>query len=307
MGVAAFFINAAIHCAGFIKSTIHAAGFHPRLWLVGVLSYSRYLGYIRPELLGSNDQEFRIRRQLLAKAWEPRRLEVPVGKRILALCPHPDDESIGAGGLLLAHRDIAEIHLICLCDGAGGGSLEHGDTSPDLLVKARRAEFQKTALELRAASVQHLNYSDGNIPCSPASVERLRSIVRSIRPDIVLIPWFLDGHEDHRRANMLYARACDDLEVMVLAYEIWSMLEPNALFDITAQLADKLALIRNYRSQLRTVDYLQYASGLARVRAYHGALRPLRSGAAEAFIALPNREYCDQVRAVFPEQPEAVQ
>jgi LmbE family N-acetylglucosaminyl deacetylase len=33
------------------------------------------------------------------------------------LCPHPDDESIGAGGLLRAHRNSAEIHLACLCTG----------------------------------------------------------------------------------------------------------------------------------------------------------------------------------------------
>ena len=77
------------------------------------------------------------------------------------------------------------------------------------------------------------------------------------------------------------------------------MLEPNAAFDITDRLSEKLLLIRNYPSQLRTVDYAQYVSGLASVRAYHAALRPLRAGAAETFVALPNREYCEQVCALF--------
>ena len=119
--------------------------------------------------------------------------------------------------------------------------------------------------------------------------------MRNIQPDVVLLPWFLDGHIDHRRANVLYAQSCADLDATVLGYEIWSLLEPNAIFDITEYLAEKLLLIQNYTSQLRTVDYVQYASGLANVRAYHAALCPLRSGAAEAFVALPNQEYCELV------------
>jgi LmbE family N-acetylglucosaminyl deacetylase len=278
-----------------IKSAFHRREIHPRRWLTGLVAYSRYLGYIKPHLLRATEEEFRVRRQVLAYAWEPRRLAAPVGKRILVLCPHPDDESIGAGGLLLAHRELAEIHLLCLCKGGAGGSLGEGSANPEALVEARRGEFRKTAEALRAVSVQHLDYPDGEIPCSPQEVARVRSIVRHIRPDVVLLPWFLDGHVDHRRANVLYALACADLEATVLGYEIWSMLEPNAVFDITKHLVDKLSLIRNYSTQLRTVDYVEYASGLAKVRAYHAALQPLRSGAAEAFVALPNREYCELV------------
>jgi LmbE family N-acetylglucosaminyl deacetylase len=290
--------------ASSIKALLHRNGVYPRRWLTGLISYSRYLGYIRPQLLQRTEEEFRVRRQLIARAWEPRQLIAPVGKRILALCSHPDDESIGAGGLLLAHRDLAEIHLVCLCDGAGGGSLESADSNPAALVKARRAEFHKTAVALQAASVQHLDYPDGDIPCSAAAAKRLRSIVHDLRPDVVLLPWFLDGHVDHRHANVLYARACAELEATVLGYEIWSLLEPNAVFDITGHMADKLSLIQNYTSQLRTVDYVRYASGLANVRAYQAALHPLRSGAAEAFLALPNREYCDLVCELFDARGE---
>lgn len=286
-----------------IKAALHRNGIYPRRWLAGVRSYSRYLGYIRPHLLQSTEQEFHVRRQLVAKAWEPRRLVPPIGKCILAICPHPDDESIGAGGLLLAHRDLAEIHLVCLCDGAAGGSLGEPNQDQTALAKARSAEFQNTAAMLRANSVHHLNYPDGNIPCSSEEVERLRSIVRDIRPDVVTLPWFLDGHVDHRRANLLYALACGDAAVTVLGYEIWTMLEPNAVLDITGHLAGKLSLIRNYPSQLRTVDYVGYASSLASVRAFQAGFGPLRSGAAEAFVALPNHDYCELVCKLYAAEP----
>jgi N-acetylglucosamine malate deacetylase 1 len=291
----------------YIQAAFHRYGIHPRRWMTGLVSYSRYLGYIKPQLMRATEGEYRVRRQLVARAWEPRHLVSPLGKRILALSPHADDESIGAGGLLLAHRGLSEIHLVCLCDGAGGGSLGDADTNPNALVEARRGEFLNAAAALGATSVQQLDYPSGNIPCTAAAAERLRSMVREIEPDVVVLPWFLDGHVDHKSANALYARACGDIKATVLGYEIWTMLEPNAVFDITPHLADKLSLIRNYPSQLRTVDYLGYVSGLATVRAYHAALRPLRSGAAEAFVALPNREYCELVAQLHAEElPNAV-
>ena len=286
-----------------IKAWLHRHRVHPRRWWTGLVSYPRFLGYVKPQLITSSEEEFLVRRKLLARSWEPRQLIAPVGKRILALCPHPDDESIGAGGLLLAHRDLAEIHLVCLCNGEGGGALDEPDADETgaraRLVEVRKEEFRKTAGVLQAVSIRHLDFPDGHIPCSDAAIEQVRSIVRDIRPDVVLLPWFLDNHIDHRRANLLYAWACADLEAMVLGYEIWSMLDPNAVFDISQYLPEKLALIENYQSQLRTVDYAHYATGLARVRAYHAAFTPHRTGAAEAFLALPNRDYCDMVCALY--------
>ena len=179
--------------ASVLKAALHSRRIHPRRWLIGMVSYSRYLGYIKPHLLQATEEEFRVRRHLITRAWEPRHLVAPVGKCILALCPHPDDESIGAGGFLLA-----EIHLVCLTDGSGGGSVDDPASDPKALVKARKAEFQKTATALHAASVQHLDFQDGNIPCSKEAVTRLRAIVCDIRPDVVVLPWFLDGHTDHR-------------------------------------------------------------------------------------------------------------
>ena len=285
-----------MNIASIVRAALHSQGVHPRRWLAGQTAYSRYLGYIRPQLLlSASEGEFQVRRQLLAYGWEPRRLTAPVGRRILVLCPHPDDESIGPGGLLLAHRDLAEIHLVCLCNGAAGGSLDDGHNNDGAMVEVRRAEFRKTSSDLRAASIRHLDYDDGKIPTSEAAAQRLRSMVMDIRPDVVLLPWFLDGHVDHRTANILYSRACADLETTVLGYEIWSMLEPNAAFDITNHLEEKISLIHNYPSQLRTVDYVKFVSGLASVRAFQMSVRPLRSGAAEAFVALPNREYCELV------------
>jgi LmbE family N-acetylglucosaminyl deacetylase len=151
-----------------------------------------------------------------------------------------------------------------LMDRIGGGRLKvftpvfESSASPTVPCFPAETGTSSWPLGARAASVQHLDYPDGDIPCSSKEVERLRSIVRNIHPDVVLLPWFLDEHH----ANLLYALACGDIEATVLGYEIWSMLEPNAVFDITKHMNGKLSLIRNYPSQLRTVGDLEKSAPL---------------------------------------------
>jgi LmbE family N-acetylglucosaminyl deacetylase len=266
-------------------------------------AYPRYLGYVRPRLSTASAAEYEVTRKLLVSSWRWRLLEAPVGRRILAVSPHPDDESIGAGGLLWAHRDSAEIHLLAVCDGGGGSALSASPADPaearKQLVAARRAELEAAAARLKAASVEFLGFPDGGIPCSEEAAQTLRSHVARVQPDVILLPWFLDNHHDHRRTNVVFAWGCQDFRGAVLSYEIWRLLEPNAGFDIGPHLEGKLGLIRCFESQLRSVDYLGYVSGLARVRAYHQQVAPLRAGAVEAFVALPCVEYCHLVRELY--------
>jgi N-acetylglucosamine malate deacetylase 1 len=281
--------------------------FHPRRWLAGNLSHSRFLGHIWPQLLIGDEAEFIARRQLVRRAWWPKVLTAPLGKRLLVISPHPDDEAIGAGGLLLAHKGKSEIHILSLTNGEGGGALENPPSDPKeelaLMAAARREELKRVAAELGSASLEFLSIPVGNISINPENLAKVRAAVERIAPDVVLLPWFLDNHPDHRAANQLYAEACHDMDHLVLGYEIWEMTEPNALFDITPFLEQKMELIRHYVTQLRTVNYLEYAAALARLRAFHGALNADRTGAAEGFVALPNAEYCQLARMLSQPRP----
>jgi N-acetylglucosamine malate deacetylase 1 len=278
--------------ASSVKALLRRTGLHPRRWLTGFVSYPRYLGYVQPQLLTNSEDEYRVRRRLMARGWTSKQLSVPVGRRLLVLAPHPDDESIGPGGLLLAHRDCADIHLILISDGANGGVLEGESGS---LVEVRKAELNRVAADLGIKSLHCLDYPDGQVPRTAEAAERLSRLVRQLQPDVVLLPWFLDDHADHRATNWLFAHGCADLDLTVLGYEIASLLEPNAIFDITVLLDAKQSLIRHHASQLRMTDYLNYSAGLARVRAHQYPLNDACTGAVEAYLALPNREYCELV------------
>lgn len=276
---------------------------HPRRWLAGFFWYPRYVGYIYPRLRVEEEAAFRAWRRVVSTYWWPRVLQRPVGKRLLVIAPHPDDESIGPGGLLWAHREMAQIHLILVCQGDKGGSIplqtERPDSGAGSLAAVRRDELERVVQALGVKDVQMLGFPDGEVPLTQEAVLQLRNIVRSLRPDVVLLPWFLDNQTDHRSTNVLYAWACSDLEALVLAYEVWTPLEPNAVFDITNYLDGKRRLIQVYQSQLLDYDYLGYAEGLARVRAFIYPVNTKRTGAAEAYLALPNREYCDLVHSVY--------
>jgi LmbE family N-acetylglucosaminyl deacetylase len=285
-----------------IRALFKRYKFHPRRWLLGLISYSRFIGYIRPSLGGGKGVDYRIWRKLFLNAWEPRELSFPVGKRILAISPHSDDEAIGAGGLLWAHRDVADIHIVLVTDGAAyGADQREGQTLEEArakLVEDRKNELRKTADALRAKSLSFLDLPDRGIVIDDGSVAKLRKVLDEINPDVVLLPWFLDNHPDHRSVNRLFARACANRNPLVLGYEIWAVLDPNAYFDITDQLDAKIALIENYTTQIGEVDYMTFARGLAWVRGYQLIQKHGRK-AAEAFVALPAEDYRELVDEVL--------
>ena len=135
---------------------------HPRALVDSLLTYPRFLGTIKPQLLGLADAELSARTRSLRNAWWPRVLECPVGKRVLVVAPHPDDETIGPGGFLLRHRGLAELHVVTVFNGEGGGRLERGpwentEEYKAELVATRREEMGRVATALGLASVQRLH------------------------------------------------------------------------------------------------------------------------------------------------------
>jgi LmbE family N-acetylglucosaminyl deacetylase len=277
-------------------------GFHPRAWVDALFTYPRFLGRIKPQLAKSGEDEIKARLEAFRHAWEFRTLKTPVGKRILVVAPHPDDETIGPGGLLLAHRGKSAIHIVSVFNGEGGGALASvPSNSPNFkkeLVAARKRELQSVA-EVLGATSSSLGLPDGYSQPTAADAERLGDLVKAFNPDVVLLPWYLDALPDHRMANLLYAASCADIRCIVLGFEVWSLLTPNCAFELGDLLSEKLHLVEKYTTQLATVDYKNYVKGLALTRAFTLGTGPKRNVPAEAFFALPNLEYCELVRAFY--------
>lgn len=269
---------------------------HPRTLRDSILTYPRFLGAIKVGTFENNPRELEARLSWMRGGWWPAKLKSPVGRNILCVSPHADDETIGAGGLLISHREIAKISVITIFDGKKGGRSPHNGQVGLTLADIRKRELVTACSYFAGHFAGSLDLPErSQLGSDHSAAAKLRDFVEGIKPDVVILPWLLDEHPDHRATNLLWSVACADLDCMVLGTEIWSLSTPNAFFDISDVLPLKLAAIAEFKSQLETVDYLSLAEGLARTRAFHFGFRHRRTGAAEAFFTLPNEAYCELV------------
>ena len=121
---------------------------------------------------------------------------------ILVVMAHPDDESMGCGGLILRHtRAGIPVHLICATRGeAGWGGKPVGAKKEDL-PQIRTAELEAAAAALAISGVDLWDYPDGGVAkCDPQEItQRIWEQITRIRPKVI-VGWGPDGgygHPDH--------------------------------------------------------------------------------------------------------------
>lgn len=145
--------------------------------------------------------------------------------RVVVVAAHPDDETLGAAGLLgtAAARGIP-VDLVVVTDGEGS----HPDSpthSPATLALLRRRELHAaaTVLGLRGRTV-FLGLPDGRTdehrPAIVAAVEGVLERADTERV-LVLAPWRGDGHRDHRVVGEIVEEVCGARGVRTRAFPIW--------------------------------------------------------------------------------------
>ena len=116
-------------------------------------------------------------------------------KNILVVAPHVDDETIGAGGTLIKHRNRSDrISVVYVSD--GGGSTTEG--SREELIAERKREGMGVKDFLLAQSIYFLDEPDGNVNSNNDElVDKLVQILEKVNPNIIYTPFLIDGHRDH--------------------------------------------------------------------------------------------------------------
>ena len=152
----------------------------------------------------------------------------------LVLAPHPDDETLGCGGLIARCIQAGRSPLIAvLTDGAGShpNSLAF---PPDRLRAVRAQEVQEAVLRLGSQSgqVTLLNLPDGAAPSHgpgfDAAVANLSAMIRaSGRCTSILAPWLFDPHCDHEAAAILAAAVAKTTSVRHVSYPVWGWTLPE--------------------------------------------------------------------------------
>ena len=127
------------------------------------------------------------------------RLRLAGIRRALIVAPHPDDEIIGAAGLIRRLKTIgAAVSVVIVSD--GGASHPGSRRWPRArLVAERRRESRRALLMLgvSARDLRCLALPDGDLPRHVAeAVRHLRRL--SARADLIVGPAADDAHPDHR-------------------------------------------------------------------------------------------------------------
>lgn len=243
--------------------------------------------------LGAIRAPIRLFAEITHQNLDPAPVGLPAARNILVLAPHMDDETIGCGGTLLAHAALGRrIEVMFMTDGAAGFDASvHPGYSRHEKVAIRRREAERACKLLGVAAIHRLDLPDGRLEAGAPAVETLRSLIDTLRPDIVYLPFLTDAHHDHRVTNQLFVAAVkqrsDIQSLLCCGYEVWTPLHANCIVDITDFMEKKLAVLSSYESQLQMNDYRHSIRGLNAYRSIANRSR----GYAEAFYLTTAKAY----------------
>jgi len=184
--------------------------------------------------------------------------------RTLVLAPHPDDESIGCGGLIAELCRVGRPPRVAvLTDGTGS----HGANAvpPSVLRRIREQEARDAlrVLGFVAPNVPvFMRLRDTAAPYRGAlfevAVARLLALCADC--DTICAPWSEDPHSDHLAAHLMAAAVAKQVAIRHLSYPVWGWTLPDETqlpdrpvqgwrLDISASLAEKQSAVQAHRSQ----------------------------------------------------------
>ena len=148
---------------------------------------------------------------------------VPKGYRAVVVAPHPDDESLGVGGLISRLAMLKRsILLIAATDGAASRP-GYRSATPGRAVEARSLETWRAVQRLGAGrtTILRAGLGDGEVARIERDIEwRLRGLL--LPSDVVFATWRHDGHPDHEAVGRLAAHACATLLIHLVEVPIWA-------------------------------------------------------------------------------------
>jgi LmbE family N-acetylglucosaminyl deacetylase/SAM-dependent methyltransferase len=144
--------------------------------------------------------------------------------RLVLVAAHPDDETLGAGGLLATASAAGErIDVVLLSSGEGSHPGSRTHDAADLATL--RVEETRAALSMLAphARLRAIGLPDGDLASHEDEI--VEAIVRTVGEDgsrtVIAATWRHDGHADHEAAGRAAAVAAHRTDARLIEYPIW--------------------------------------------------------------------------------------
>lgn len=203
-------------------------------------------------------------------------------KKVVVIAVHPDDETLGAGGTLLRHKENNdEIYCVFCTD-----IFEDEGFSKERIFK-RESEIKKVCEMYGFNGVYRLGLKTMKVDEYSKSflISKIANIFEEIKPNIVYLPYAYDVHSDHR-VIFEVAFSCtksfrySSIE-RVLMMETLSESEfapslasqsfiPNVFVDISEFFEKKCEIMKIYESELGKLPFPRSLENLKALATYRG-------------------------------------
>lgn len=145
----------------------------------------------------------------------------------IVLAAHPDDESLGAGGLMARLHSLGAQVRVLLCTAGEASHPDSPSTTPEQLAEVRLREFDGALGGLvPGADWQYLGLPDGKIAGHRERIvaaihEAAAATGQPPQRVVVVAPYRNDGHIDHDTAGTAAAEAAGYAGYGLLEYPVW--------------------------------------------------------------------------------------
>ncbi len=203
---------------------------------------------------------------------------------VLVLSAHPDDETLGLGGTMLAHRAAGDSIAWVVATQAH----EPGWSAATIERKAR--EVERVAEAYGVDRLDRLGLPTTRLDTVPLGelIDPIRRVVEEVRPEVVYVTHPGDIHTDHAclfdatAASLRAFRAVTDGVRKVLCYETLSSTDsappqrtprfaPNVFRDVSAHLERKLEIMALYETEAQPDPLPRGPSALRALARVRGA------------------------------------
>lgn len=179
----------------------------------------------------------RLRIQLLhLKTCSCTQLNILKGDTLI-IAPHPDDETLGCGGLIQTLCQQGTPPHVVILTGGGKSHSSCCHINESLLKKARRKLSSEilTKLGITPDQIHFLDFPDGSISPQHPEMSQLEKLLTQLSPNTIFIPHRGEGWSDHlvvreliKNIHFISSPTIYEYCVWVWYYNFWSLDWSNA-------------------------------------------------------------------------------
>lgn len=202
--------------------------------------------------------------------------------KVLVVSPHPDDETLGAGGTIC--RFLDEGHQVYWLNVT---AINVGMNFPEDMIECRKQQLEKVQAFYGFTKVYHLGFPTTKLESidSSEAIDKISKIIKQVEPEILILPDYNDAHSDHK-VVFEWCHACTKtfrypFVRQVMTMEILSETDfgkpyspfiPNYFVDISNYMDKKIEAMKIYDTELGEFPFPRSIKNMEALSTLRGAM-----------------------------------